>query len=168
MKRAPGGPTPPDLDARIDDLIRGLPPHSELAHVVAALNDSVSDEAARDRNFGILGGTAVEAALRHLLSAKDADPPKRRQGFRSRILRAQDLGLVSVEERDELDRIRRIRDIFAHALLPLGFEDPTVREITDFFWDHPVGSWAEYFLPAFAPRHRFVFVCGAFIRKLVP
>ena len=143
MKRTPGGPIPLDLDLRISGLIEELPPHQELSRLLANLDDPVSNDAGRDRSTGITAGNAVEGALGRLLATGDSAPPKKRMGFLARIRRARELGLITEEELHELDRIRRVRDAFAHALVPLSFGDPTITEVTDLFWDHPVSNWSE-------------------------
>lgn len=46
--------------------------------------------------------------------------------FSSRILMAYALGLISEEERDHAECVRRIRNAFAHTVVPIGFEEPLV------------------------------------------
>lgn len=89
-----------------------------------------------DRVAAILGSALVENELMHLLETRFWDENDRNalfqskgaplQTFASRILIAKALGLVSAEMADELNRVRSIRNAFAHALLSIDFAHPEV------------------------------------------
>ncbi|MGQ0280357.1 hypothetical protein ACT17R_17095 [Sphingopyxis sp. Q841] len=90
-----------------------------------------------DRTAAIVGASLVESALEHLLVAavqSNARTLKQRlfenrgplSDFNSKILIAQAFGLIAERVADDMQRIRRIRNCFAHARLPVTFEEPLV------------------------------------------
>jgi len=54
--------------------------------------------------------------------------------FASRILVAYGLGLIDEAERDDLDRIRRIRNAFAHSVIPLTFDHDLIAKECSQLW----------------------------------
>ncbi|WP_372784249.1 hypothetical protein [Phenylobacterium sp.] len=56
------------------------------------------------------------------------DPGSPLGSFSARILLAEALGVVSPAMRAQLDVIRRIRNVFAHTVRPLDFENRTLAE----------------------------------------
>lgn len=161
-----GRQTPASSDgllARLSALTNEMPSDSELRRLLGSLDDPANDELSKDRYTALVAGGAVDEGLRLAIERRSGSAPK---GFASRIDRALELGLVSAEQTVELQKIRQIRNVFAHALTPTGFSHPAVKEAASGLWVHPVTSWAGYFAPAFAPRHQFAIVCGEFHRHL--
>lgn len=152
-----------DLLARLDALTNEMPSDAELRRLLLSLDDPANDEMSKDRYTALVAGGAVDEGLRLAIERRGGSVPKR---FVNRIARASELGIVSAEQTIELQKIRQIRNVFAHALTPTGFDHPAVREATSGLWAHHVTSWAGYFAPAFAPRHQFAIVCGEFYRHL--
>lgn len=153
-----------ELAERIRKLAQKLPEGSELGRVLLNLDDPANDEASKDRYVALVAGGAVEQGLRLGLERIEAADPGafEKRTFDWLIKRAVEKGLVAPDERIELDRIRTIRNAFAHALAPVSFSTPEVEELVRRFWHHPVTSWAGYFAVSFAPRHTFAIVCGEF------
>jgi hypothetical protein len=89
-----------------------------------------------DRVAAILGSALVENELLHLLETRFWDEGDREalfhnkgaplQTFSSRILISKALGLISSAMAAELNRVRAIRNMFAHALLSVDFAHPDV------------------------------------------
>lgn len=48
--------------------------------------------------------------------------------FSSKILLGWALGIYDAEARSQLDRFRQIRNAFAHSVIPMDFDNPTVAE----------------------------------------
>ena len=90
-----------------------------------------------DRAAAILGAALLDAVLEELLLDVMVEGVKRDEifegtaplsSFSAKIRIAYSLGLISAQERRDLDRIRKIRNDFAHSLDPnLSFGDPTVQ-----------------------------------------
>jgi hypothetical protein len=86
-----------------------------------------------DRAAAVLGAAYLDESLRQLIAASLIDRPtevdellgpNRPLGsFSSRITAAYCMGLISDEERDDLNRINGIRNRFAHDLHGLRFTD---------------------------------------------
>lgn len=92
-----------------------------------------------DRGLAIVAGSLLDEILSMLLRAflvrdvqNSDDELFGSQGafatFSAKIKVAFALGLISSDERRELDTIRRIRNDFAHQLGALSFDDPSVRD----------------------------------------
>lgn len=89
-----------------------------------------------DRVAAIMGAALVENALRRAIKASLHDPGDESalfydQGapfgtFHARIVAGKGLGLYGEEIAADLDRIRDIRNQFAHALLSLDFSNPHI------------------------------------------
>jgi hypothetical protein len=54
------------------------------------------------------------------------------QGFYGKILVGHALGIYNTAFFEDLDRIRRIRNVFAHARMPLSFKSKSLRTVCDF------------------------------------
>jgi len=158
-----------ELKTQVERLKNALPPHSEISRLIGSLDDPASDEASKDRYVAIVAANAVEGALRlRLADHPSVSSHSEKWKFDKRIKVAEKVGLVTSKQAVELNRVREVRNIFAHALLPVSFSTPAVVEITELFWNHPINDWAGYFTPIFPPRHRFAIVCGSFVRHLEP
>lgn len=64
------------------------------------------------------------------------------------------LGLIDTKERGHLDRIRAIRNVFAHAMRPVGFH---IKEIATEANKLPLSTKFSDEYPMCTPRERFVF-----------
>lgn len=158
--------TPSDPAKRLRDLANILPGHTEIARLLKSIDDPASDEASKDRYVAIVAASAVEGALR--LALAHNIEPQRRSTFYECIESAATKAIVTDDQKTELHRIRDIRNVFAHALVPISFSTPEVVELTTLFWHHPIADWASYFSTIFPPRQRFAIVCGAFFDHLTP
>lgn len=97
-----------------------------------------------DRTVAIVGASLVESALEHMLIAsfksKHSDLLPRLfenrgplSDFNSKILVAQAFGVVAESQAEEMQRIRHIRNAFAHARVPITFDTTEVhKEVQDF------------------------------------
>ena len=116
-------------------LLRETPNADELGQFL----DLLVDESSPPSLVAILGIALVDNALREAIAKKmpnanacealfsDNGPL---HAFASKIKVAHALGLLNDDLTHDLNRLRDIRNAFAHALLPLNFEHPDVlREI---------------------------------------
>lgn len=116
----------------LNALTRILPTRDQADEFLAEL---VSDN---HRTSALVGCSVIEQALRTLLLSKmpnltenesDAlfyDKHATLASLSSRIEVAYALGAIDSAERDDLNRIRRIRNAFAHSPAPLTFEHELV------------------------------------------
>lgn len=164
-------PSDEDLSARVRALTRTLPADAELRRVLLNMEDPANDEPSRDRYIALVAAGAVEAGLKVALARRpEIDATTRRfekASFDDRIEYARRLGLLTPEEATEIDRIRDIRNAFAHALTSISFDTPEIANLTKRLYHHPVTDWAGYFAPVFPARRHFAIVCGEFYRNLV-
>jgi len=96
-----------------------------------------------DRTAAIVGASLVESTLQELIgsamSNKALDLPEKLfenrgplSDFNSKILIAQAFVLISDRMASDLQRIRRVRNCFAHARVHVDFETPVVaREVSE-------------------------------------
>jgi hypothetical protein len=167
-------PSDEELTARIRALTEALPADTELQRVLLNIEDPANDEPSKDRYIALVSAGAVEEGLQIALAHHlGLDPADRRfakgtlANFNRRIREAGRLGLITPEETIELDRIREVRNAFAHALTSVSFDTPEVAQITERLYNYPVTSWAGYFAPAFPARRHFAIVCGEFYANLI-
>jgi len=154
---------PEDLFKRLQALTQLLPAELELHRLLLNLSDPANDERAKDRYTALIAGGAVEEGLRIAIENTGNSAPRT---FADKISKAEVLALVTPDERIELNKVRLVRNAFAHALAPISFDDPTILEGTKGLWAHPVSSWSGYFAPVFAPRDQFAIVCAEFFHSL--
>lgn len=94
-----------------------------------------------DRVCAVIGSAALDITLRFViresLVSYDEDPDLNSlfeakgailADFSARIEMAHALGLISSDEKADLDRIRRIRNAFAHAPKSISFQTPEVAD----------------------------------------
>ena len=91
-----------------------------------------------DRSAAIMATSYLEMALFHMLNANlpDWGPETQKEwfdgatapfrSFSSKIILGQALGIYGVLTTQRLNAIRNIRNAFAHRVLPLGFDHPTI------------------------------------------
>ena len=75
-------------------------------------------------------------------------------GFHAKVLLGHALGIYGEGLRQDLDRIRRIRNVFAHAKAPLGFRSPIIRSACSFHLFHP--NWFGTSSRDNTPKKRFL------------
>lgn len=162
-----------ELFRRLRMAAGSMPADSEMQRLLLSLDDPVHDEASKDRYVALVCGAAVEEALKIalanwlLLQVDDPIFAGKLSRFDDRIKQASKLKIITTDEALELNRIRFVRNAFAHALTSISFDMPEVQQITRRMWHHPVASWTGYFAPVFAPRHHFAIVCGEFFSNLI-
>lgn len=166
--------TDEELTARVRALTRDLPPDAELRRILLNIEDPANDEPSKDRYIALVAAGTVEEGLKVAVARHLGIGPtdKRFENgklatFNDRIREARRLDLVTAEEAIELDRIREVRNAFAHALTSISFDTPEVAAMTKRLFHHPVTSWSGYFAPAFPARRHFLIVCGEFYRNLL-
>jgi len=118
--------------ATLYDLSRqSLRPDHRAAYIKELLGES-------DRAAALVAAAEIESYLAHLLMFKFTQLSKEerdemffgRNGplaeFGDRINVAYGLGAIDAGERDDLHSIRRIRNAFAHSVIPLTFENELI------------------------------------------
>lgn len=160
-------------------LAKRLPDDGDLADVVLSLlHPEDRFPMGPDRTCAIVGGAAVEHELRNAitrhftdgLSAADAEAIFSNDGSAAGTLSTLDdriniafaLGIVSAEVRAELKQLKLIRNIFAHAVMPVSFADGAVSEAMALIQRarrDPLGSEDRN---ALSPLFRYVVVCALF------
>ena len=118
-------------------LSRRIPTSPEVEAIIANLRRDT------DIAVAIVGSALVESALERLLISKFATKRKELLGrlfqnegpmsnFHGKILVAQAFGVITSPLADEMHKIRAIRNAFAHAKVPISFENEVVlREVTE-------------------------------------
>jgi hypothetical protein len=115
----------------------------ELGHETDALSEAIHT-AESDRGAALIAGSVAENAITQILTirlvpmsqdARDSlfgfDAPL--GTFSAKIRVAYAFGFIDAEIRDDLDRIREIRNCFAHSQIPLNFStDPIPRACAGF------------------------------------
>lgn len=124
------------------DALRKLSKRLPGADETDAIIKGLSKES--DRVAAIVGASLVESVLEHLLISsfvsKRSDLMPRLfenrgplSDFNSKILVAEAFGVLNSSGAEELQRIRHIRNCFAHARLPVSFDTPEIsKEVHDF------------------------------------
>ena len=109
-----------------------------------------------DRACALVSGTYVEQCVaiflkKHMIELdekQEADlffePRSPLSTFSAKIELAWALGLISDDERGDLNCIRRIRNAFAHRVLPLAFDNPLVKREINKLHTKIILSFEEY------------------------
>jgi len=79
-------------------------------------------------------------------------------GFSAKIELAFAVGLLPVSVRDDLRRINKVRNLFAHKLDPQTFDSPDIKALCDQFWIEFKDGTKKRF-----PTGRIAFLGAAFI-----
>jgi DNA-binding MltR family transcriptional regulator len=116
-------------------LIREVPPPADVKLILDGLHEETNRSAALVA--ASLLDTALERLIRHSLKRKDAELNNQlfqQRGplgdFYSKILIASAFGVISDAAAGELNIVRNIRNVFAHATANLSFKTPEIaREI---------------------------------------
>lgn len=116
-------------------LSKKIPARPEIERIMDALRDK------DDIHAAVMGVSIVEATLEQLIVSRLHTGGKdlvsrlfQNRGplsdFNSKILIAEAFGFVTSPLAEELHRMRTIRNAFAHAKMPISFEDePVAREV---------------------------------------
>lgn len=171
VRGQPGG------GAELRRLAKRVPDGTDFRALLDGIENPSHSIASRDRYIAIVASGAVEHALRLAIErhlATDLTEGERANLFRqplgnfaSRITMARALGVVNAEQTVELNRIRDIRNAFAHTIEALNFDAPEVTDLLDRMWHYPVANWASYFAPAFPAHRQFLIICASFYDDLV-
>jgi hypothetical protein len=127
------------------------------AALVLAFIDSLLEFAIKI-NFVDLDETAFNKLFR--------DPTAPLSSFSAKISVAHALGVYGDEIRSQLDRLRIIRNAFAHSIRPITFDEPLVRKEC-FRLDPAALIDAEYQADADAARERFTVVSQIIATQLL-
>jgi len=117
--------------ADVKTLSSEVPAPETVEHVLLHLHNR------QDREAAIVGASLVESALQErLLRSFDSADGGLEQNlfenrgplsdFNSKILVAQAFAVIPDRSAEDLQRIRKIRNCFAHARVEVGFEEPLV------------------------------------------
>jgi hypothetical protein len=133
------------LRASLKRLMRQILPSEKHISILIDLTGPLNKSAEYDRMAAVVGSTFLEYGLRktikqHFKSDSDDpeynylflqdDAPYRDFASLNRLARA--LGILSSSEYDQLETIRHIRNVFAHAMdYELTFESDGIRENVD-------------------------------------
>ncbi|WP_293676547.1 hypothetical protein [uncultured Phenylobacterium sp.] len=153
-----------------------IPADTDFHGMVLGLEQPGHTVASRDRYIAIVGSGAVEYALqtaisKHLtptLSSSERETLFQQTigDFARRIAIARGLGIVSAENALELNRLRVVRNAFAHTVAPVTFDDPAVADVMHRVWHIPVASWDTYFFTSFPLHRQYIIICAAFYSYL--
>ena len=116
----------------IKALSRRFPLPTEIDDVIADL------ETKNDREIAIIGGGLLECCFERALirSFQDHDPSLCGRLFQNRgplsdldskILMARALGLINASMAEELNRVRLVRNAFAHAIIAIDFDTEVIK-----------------------------------------
>src|SRR6266852_4243169 len=118
----------------LKELTRRLP---EVGAESAAMADAMGEKET-DRGCALITGSIAENALEAILQTGTVSLSKTRRdelfgidgvmgSFSAKIKVAFAFGLIDAELRDQFDRLREIRNAFAHAKVAINFNTPAVR-----------------------------------------
>jgi hypothetical protein len=115
------------------DLTRRLPEADiETSATAAAIHSAESD-----RGCALIAGSVAENALETIIRTRMTPLNKEREdqifgidgilgSFSSKIKIAFAFGFIDVDLRDQLDRMREIRNVFAHSKIAIDFKTPEI------------------------------------------
>lgn len=131
-----------NLDQELKALSRRVPEGEELYEILFGLTAPGERGAAGDRTAAIAASAFVEhglqqAILTHFradISNSDkrelfTDPYAPLSGFSAKIVVARSLGILTKNEKEELDTIRNIRNAFAHSMIHIEFSDSPIPKL---------------------------------------
>lgn len=135
----------------------------------AEIESSVSDmlRERNDRGTALIGKEIIDSTLTGMLRMHFSHLSKEENEqlfdrdnsplgtFSAKIKIAYALGIISKNERDELDRIRHIRNAFAHTQRPITFETTEIRQMCDYLiYGLPQNVNEKYY--SSSPKRRFI------------
>ncbi len=124
-----------------------------------------------DRHAAIACAAAIEHALKKAITlhlAPDADlrglfeeyPSGPLTSFADRLTMARALGIVDAQVAHDLDQVRRLRNTFAHSVLPISFaQDDVAGLVSDLRILHNP-TWRLFDTHHKQPRDRYVLTCA--------
>jgi DNA-binding MltR family transcriptional regulator len=118
--------------------------HLQFPYGDTAFNEFLTEfQGETDRAAAVLAAAFADELLKALLSASFVDNSRMVQGllgrdgaaatFSARVALAYAIGLISHDEADDLDRLRRIRNDFAHQLHGLSFGTQRIKDLANAF-----------------------------------
>lgn len=156
----------------LSDLSRSRPSEEETASVVGML----ADEKETDRGAALVAGALVEAALETAIACRFTDCGETaRKGlfegsgaplsnFAQKIKIGRALGIYGPVTEKALNRVKDIRNAFAHSLKRLDFLHPTIVSACQGFEPRPLDSGDSTLAPA---RVRYIGHCLALVRIFI-
>lgn len=166
------------MRSELQKLAKRFPPENELfSFVLDLIRDDGTPASSPDLNCAVVGGAAVEHALKlaiskHLTPSLSGDELEAVFGgdnpngviatFDDRINMAFALGVVTKDARDELRQIKLIRNSFAYAIMPMSFEDDGVRAAVDLISRAGRKPKGVISLDKLAPLLRFAVICALY------
>jgi hypothetical protein len=107
----------------------------------ALVSEMVAEK--NDRGAVLIGGALVELALRRLVQSRFALPPTETESlfendaplsaFHNLARIGYAMGLFDSQIKQDLDRVREIRNLFAHSLHPISFDTPEIAAACSLF-----------------------------------
>jgi hypothetical protein len=171
--------TQQERNARLKALITHVPEGTDIHRLIfdfmspknALTGKPLPSHAAGDRHAAIACAAAIEHGLKHAIGLYLADDADAKTifddfeaplgAFSSRTVMARALGVIDANVAADLDVVRRVRNTFAHSVLPIAFGEPDdiahlvaeIKIIDDPFW-RLLHSQSD------GPRDRYVVSCG--------
>jgi hypothetical protein len=144
---------------RLQKLADQIPDHQSIWNIFRYIERSEGENLWIDHTIAMIGASYVDKALEvaiisRLVPLKTAEQEAifryEKRGFlsdlSSKIKMAYALNIIGPKTRIDLDHIRAIRNSFAHALIPLGFEYKEVVDVCNLLYSHEnlglLGRWA--------------------------
>jgi hypothetical protein len=165
-----------ERNARLKALMTQVPEGTDIAALVFAFVDPPSmtprlPHPAGDRHAAICCAAAIEHALKKAISlylAKDADlkavfeeyPNAPLSSFAARTTLARALGIINDRDEADLVVIRRIRNTFAHSVLPISFGDADLAHLVTEIQRLKDPMWESFDTQFSDPRDRYVMSCA--------
>jgi hypothetical protein len=151
---------------------RGKPPR-HIALPTDVLAELFSElETTDERTAGIVAGSIVENSLAIAIQTRmrALDPGEKKQlfegstapmgTFHTKIMIGYAVGLYSYRVRDDLDRLREIRNKFAHHIFVKSFDHDEVKDLVDALVGPTFLRWAK--IEANLSNRRYCFLETAF------
>jgi hypothetical protein len=183
--------TQQERNARLKALITHVPEGTDIAELIFAfvlptnaLAPSgqpapipVLPHPAGDRHAAIACAAAIEHGLKQAITrhlAEDAsskglfdDFESALGSFSARTAMARALGIIDDSGVADLDIIRRIRNTFAHSVLPISFGTPDIAFLTAEIKRLKEPIWDLFDAQYTAPRDRYVVSCAVYYASLL-
>lgn len=173
--------TQQERNARIKALMRDAPEGTDIHKLMWEFLPGpmrgglvpATAHAGTDRHAAIAAAAAVEHALKqaistHLLPNADLKavfdnyPGSPLGSFDARITMAASLGILLAVYEEDLHVIRRIRNLFAHSMLPITFEQDDVKELVDELRFLADNDFQDILNEYNSSRDKYVLSCAAY------
>src|ERR1700747_724469 len=119
------------VKSKLTDLTLRHPDQADIDEI----NRQIDSEE-NDRGAAILAGTLVENALAYVISRREPSFTKRHKKlfqhngifstFDARIILAEAMNIFGAVTNHNLDLIKHVRNVFAHASVPVKFSTPEI------------------------------------------